>query len=487
MTAPLILFFDHPLPNPAAAREQVGGKAASLWRMTALGLPVPPGFTVPVAVATRLMSGDAGFDTVFETALTAAMVRLQTMTGRRLGDAADPLLVSVRSGAADSMPGMMDTILNLGATPAWAATSAFAAAFASDCRARFEKQFAALVSPALLDAPPQVQLAAAIRAVAASWASARARAYRERMGIGHAGGTAVTVQAMVFGNRDSRSATGVAFSRCPTTGVAGPVGDMLWQAQGEEVVAGLRTPEPLARLADRLPQVALALGSAIAALEAEWRDLVDVEFTIESERLWLLQARAGKRSATAAARIAVELTRDPVVKLRRTEALSRIGDQIDALPVMTRADGALALAQGLPAAPGLASGALVISPDAALARADAGEAVVLVRAETSPEDVHGMAVAAGIITAIGGQMSHAALVAREFGLPAVVGCSAVRLGDGGAWIGDRWWPEGSIITLDGATGEIFSGTVAGASIADPFVAELRRWAADATMLEGVTQ
>ena len=483
MTAPLILFFDHPHPNAIVARDCIGGKAASLWRMTAMGLPVPPGFTVPIAVATQLAAGDASFDDRFETALDLALIRLQAATGRRLGDEADPLLVSVRSGAAESMPGMMDTVLNLGASQAWAATSTFA----RDCHARFTRQFADLVSPVLLEAPPRAQLAAAIRAVAASWGSARAHAYREHMGICHAGGTAVTVQAMVFGNRDRQSATGVAFSRCPTTGIAGAVGDLLWQAQGEEVVAGLRTPEPLARLADRLPRVASALGKAIAELEAEWRDLVDVEFTIESGQLWILQARTGKRSAAAAARIAVELTRDPAVQLGRGEALARIGTQIDALPVMTHRANTIALAQGLPAAPGLATGALVISPDAALAFADAGQAVVLVRAETSPEDVHGMAVSAGIITAIGGQLSHAALVAREFGLPAVVGCSAVRLGDGGAWIGERWCAEGAIISLDGATGEIFWGAVAGAEIVDPFVAELRRWAAETAFVEGAEQ
>ena len=486
MTPPLILFFDHPHADPTAARALVGGKGASLWRMARLGLPVPPGFTIAVPVAARLAAGDtaddATFDAAFEAALDAALDRLQALAGRRLGDCDDPLLVSVRSGAAESMPGMMDTVLNLGAVADWATKSDFAA----DCRARFERQFAALVSPALLAAPPREQLAAAIRAVAASWGSARARAYRDRMGIGHAGGTAVTVQAMVFGNRDSQSATGVAFSRCPTTGIAGPVGDLLWQAQGEDVVAGLCTPEPLGRLAKRLPQAALALAHAIAVLETEWRDLVDVEFTIESGQLWILQARAGKRSATAAARIAVELTRDPAIRLDRAEALARIGPQRDALPVMTRGAGAAALAQGLPAAPGLASGALVITPDAALERADAGQAVVLVRAETSPEDVHGMAVAAGIITAIGGPMSHAALVAREFGLPAVVGCSAVRLGDGGAWIGERWCAEGTIISLDGATGEIFWGKIAGAAVEDPFAAELRRWAAEAAIGERAT-
>lgn len=482
MTVPLILFFDHPHADPAAARARLGSKGAGLWRMTALGLPVPPGFTIPVHVAARLATGDAPFDEALNAAIDAALARLEAMTGRRLGDPHDPLLVSVRSGAAASMPGMMDTVLNLGATPAWGESDAFA----QDCLVRFERQFAALVSPALLAAPPRVQLAAAVRAVAASWGSARARAYRDRSGISHDGGTAVTVQAMVFGNRDDASATGVAFSRCPTTGVAGPVGDLLWQAQGEEVVAGLRTPEPLERLSDRLPKVAAALEQVIATLEAEWRDLVDVEFTIESGRIWILQARAGKRSASAAARIAVELTRDPAVRLTRDEALALVGDRIDAVPMLTRGAGAAALAAGIAAAPGLATGALVVSPDAALDRADRGEAVILVRAETSPEDVHGMAVAAGILTAVGGAMSHAALVAREFGLPAVVGCAAVRLGDGGAWIGGRWCAEGTIISLDGGTGEIFWGTIAGEATADPFVSELRRWAEDAKVQQGAS-
>ena len=475
MSMPLILHFDHPHADAASARAQVGGKGAGLWRMTALGLPVPPGFTVPVSVAARVAAGDAPPDGAFDVAVDAALARLEAATGRRLGDPHDPLLVSVRSGAAESMPGMMDTVLNLGATPAWAAGGPFA----QDCLARFERQFAALVSPPLLAAPPRAQLDAAIRAVASSWGSARARAYRDRCQISHDGGTSVTVQAMVFGNRDDASATGVAFSRCPTTGVAGAVGDLLWQAQGEELVAGLRTPEPLERLGDRLPEVAASLAQMIATLEAEWRDLVDVEFTIESGRLWILQARSGKRSASAAARIAVELTRDPAVRLTHDEALTLVGDRIDAVPMLTRGPDAAALATGIAAAPGLATGALVVSPDAALDGADRGEAVILVRAETSPEDVHGMAVAAGILTAVGGAMSHAALVAREFGLPAVVGCAAVRLGDGGAWIGGRWCPEGTTISLDGATGEIFWGTIAGEVVADPFACELRRWAEDA--------
>lgn len=434
----MILYFDHPHASHDDARTSVGGKGASLWAMTRLGLPVPPGFTIPIADARRI--ADRGLGDADREALGEGLARIGAQVGRRFGDGADPLLLSIRSGAARSMPGMMDTILNLGAGD-----------------------------------NPWEDLACAVEAVARSWHGERARAYRAHAGLGDEGGTAVTVQAMVFGDRDAQSATGVAFSRCPTTGAPGAVGDLLFEAQGEAVVAGTRTPEPLDRLIGRLPEAAAALQEALRRLEAHYRDMVDVEFTVESGRLWLLQARPGKRSAAAAARIAVDLAAHPEIRLSRAEAVARVPDLLGGTPLLTRAAGSTPLARGMPAAPGLATGALALTPDAAIDMSEAAP-VILARAETSPEDVHGIGVSAGVLTALGGPMSHAALVAREWGIPAVVGCAALRFVDGGAMIGRVRVGQGEIISIDGSTGEVFAGAVAGEVMEDPHAATLRTWA-----------
>ncbi|QMW23525.1 PEP/pyruvate-binding domain-containing protein [Sandaracinobacteroides saxicola] len=452
----MIYGFDHPHADRETATRLVGGKGASLWAMTRLGLPVPPGFTIGIGAQPAAAEVDA------------ALARLEAAVGRGLADAAAPLLLSVRSGAVQSMPGMMDTVLNLGLTPAMVAAGG---AFERAAWARFVSGMGDVEAAVL--AEPRRALAAAIHAVQASWHSERARAYRAHAGLGDGGGTAVTVQAMVFGNRDARSATGVAFSRCPTTGALGPRGDVLFEAQGEEVVNGSRATLPLAALSERLPAVAAELLAAIRMLEVHYRDLVDVEFTIESGKLWVLQARTGKRSAAAAARIAVELTEDAEIGLARAEALARV--PAEARPRLTRAAGVAPLAVGLAASPGLASGRIAMSCDAAIELAEGGEAVILVRAETSPEDVHGMGVSAGILTTLGGPMSHAALVAREWGLPAVVGATGVGLTGEGVRMGGRLFAPGEVISVDGSTGEVFAGVVAGEVIEDPWSATLRGW------------
>ena len=438
------LFFDHPHADHDAAVRTVGGKGASLWAIASLGLPVPPGFTIPIADARRLAAD--GFAAASRDALHAALARLEAEARRRLGDPADPLLLSVRSGAARSMPGMMDTLLNLG---------------------RGQDRAAALTT-----------LEEAVLAVARSWDTPRARSYREHEGLAHDGdgsGSAVTVQAMVMGDRDADSASGVAFSRCPLTGAPGLTGELLWQAQGEAVVAGTHATAPLTSLGERLPAAHAALDAAACALELRYRDLVDVEFTIESGRLFLLQARPGKRSRAAAARVAVELAEHPAIRLTRAEALARTRDQLAGAPPRTRAAGAAPIAQGLPASPGLATGRLALTPDDAMAMADDGP-VILARAETSPEDVHGMGVSAGLLTTLGGPLSHAALVAREWGIPAVVGASALKLDARGFSVLGRRVSAGDVLSIDGSTGEVFAGAVAGEIVEDPHAATLRRWA-----------
>jgi pyruvate,orthophosphate dikinase len=257
--------------------------------------------------------------------------------------------------------------------------------------------------------------------------------------------------------------------------VPGLTGELLWQAQGEAVVAGAHATEPLAALAERLPAVHAALEAATATLEHRYRDLVDVEFTIESGRLFLLQARPGKRSRAAAARVAVDLTAHPAIRLSRAEALARTQDQLAGAPPRTRAAGATPIAHGLPASPGLATGRLALTPDDALEMAEDGP-VILVRAETSPEDVHGMGVSAGLLTTLGGPLSHAALVAREWGIPAVVGAIGLKLDARGFTVLGRRIAAGDVLSIDGSTGEVFAGEVAGEIIEDPHAATLRRWA-----------
>jgi len=473
----VIFGFDHPHEGGLAdVTRLVGGKGASLWAMTRLGLPVPPGFTIAIGARPGPALDDA---------VDAALAELEATLGRRLGDPVDPLLVSVRSGAARSMPGMMDTLLNVGLTDAAAAALSDRAGdpgFGPALMSRLRAGFAKAGMP--LPEAPRAQLSAAIRAVHASWNSPRAIAYRTHEGLDAAGGTAVTVQAMVFGNRCNRSATGVAFSRDPMTGAPGMVGDLLFRAQGEDVVSGAAATRPLADLAAHDPRLAAELADAVARAEAHWRDLVDIEFTIESGRLWILQARPGKRSAAAAARIAVELADDPRIRLGRAEAVARAPAGLieGRLSLRRRAAGATPVTCGIAASPGLATGRVALTPDAAIEMADAGP-VILVRAETSPEDVHGMSVAAGVLTSLGGPMSHAALVAREWDIPCVVGARGLVIGPDDVRLGGHRFVAGDEISIDGATGEVFAGAVAGELVEDPFAATLRAWAEELERME----
>ena len=473
--------FDHchglPLPEVKAL---VGSKAANLAVMACeLGLPVPPGFTISTAACRAYLAG--GWPEGLDAEIKAQMRRVEEAVGQRFGDPADPLLLSVRSGAPVSMPGMMDTILNLGLNDATAAGLAAASgdpAFATDCRARFVEMFRDIVGVDVVPDDPWQQLRAAVEAVFRSWNSDRARSYRAHEGIADHLGTGVTVQAMVFGNRGADSATGVLFTRNPATGEPTLYGDLMFNAQGEDVVAGAHQPEPISVLDERLPGVGRELCRYATALERHYADLCDIEFTIERGTLWLLQVRVGKRSPQAALRIAVDMAEAADFPLSRAEAVRRVAHLL-AHPPMTAAErscDAPVLATGLPASPGVAAGEIATSPDAAVRAAEAGRRVILVRAETSPDDVHGMARAAGILTSRGGLASHAAVVARGWGIPAVVGAVAVQVGDEAIVIGGRTLAVGDPITIDGSTGEIFAGAVAAGSTVVPEAATLLAWA-----------
>ncbi len=285
---------------------------------------------------------------------------------------------------------------------------------------------------------------------------------------------------MVFGNRGATSATGVAFTRNPATGEPTLYGDVLFDAQGEDVVAGTHATEPIAALDERLPAVAAELRETAARLEHHYADLCDIEFTIEDGRLWFLQVRVGKRSPQAALRIAVDMAEDPAFPLSRAEAVGRVAPLLADPPTTSvgRTGGETPFVTGLPASPGMASGEIATSPEAAVAAAEAGRAAILVRAETSPEDVHGMARAAGILTSRGGLASHAAVVARGWGIPAVVGAADLEVRDGEVVVGDRVLHAGDVITIDGGTGEVFEGAVAGATEVVPEAKTLLAWAAE---------
>jgi pyruvate,orthophosphate dikinase len=463
----------------AELRGLVGGKAANLGLMLGpeIRLPVPPGFVITTEACRAFLAG--GWPDDLDGELHERMAEVETTAGRRFGSAEDPLLVSVRSGAPISMPGMMDTILNLGlcvATEKGLADPIFAA----DCRARLRTMFRAIVG---VDEPPDdpwAQLRLAVEAVFRSWNSDRAKAYRAKEGIPDDLGTAVTVQAMVFGNLDDESATGVVFTRNPATGEPGLYGDVMFHAQGEDVVAGTHATEPVTALDTRMPGAARALRDAADRLERHECDLCDIEFTIERGRLWMLQTRIGKRSPGAALRIALDMARDTDFPLDRREAVERVARILEDPPKTTtgRSGYLVPLTTGLGASPGLAAGGVVTSPEAAAAAADRGETVILVRAETSPDDVHGMAKAAGILTARGGLASHAAVVARGWGIPAVVGASAVVVGEAGARIGDRAVAVGEVISIDGSTGEVFAGRIPGSSEPVAEAMTLLGWAAE---------
>ena len=478
MTFAYALDEPHALPL-AEVTALIGGKAANLGVMSRdLGLPVPPGFAITTATCRAYLAD--GWPAGLDDELRGRMAGVEVAVGRRFGGAADPLLVSVRSGAPVSMPGMMDTILNLGlneATTRGLARVSGSEAFARDCHERFAAGFRAIAGE---DVPedPWLQLRLAVEAVFRSWNSDRAIAYRRKEGIPDDLGTAVTVQAMVFGNRGASSATGVLFTRNPSTGEPTLFGDVLFDAQGEDVVAGTHRTEPIAVLDERMPVVAAELRDYAMRLERQYADLCDIEFTIEDGKLWMLQVRVGKRSPQAALRIAVDMANDEAFPVSRATAVERVASLLARPPAVTsmKSSFAVPLVTGLPASPGMASGPIVTNPEAAQAAADEGQPAILVRAETSPDDVHGMARAAGILTSRGGLASHAAVVARGWGIPAVVGAAGVEVRDGQVVVGERILNAGDVITIDGSSGEVFEGTIPGTTEIMPEARTLQGWA-----------
>jgi len=464
----------------ADAKALVGGKAANLGVMSReLSLPVPPGFAITTATCRTFLAG--GWPAGLDDELRVRMAGIEAAVGRGFGDPSDPLLVSVRSGAAVSMPGMMDTILNLGltdSTTAGLARAVRSGSFARSCRKRFDASFRSIVGIDAVPEDPWRQLRLAIEAVFRSWNSDRARAYRQREGIPDDLGTAVTVQAMVFGNRGPNSATGVLFTRNPATGEPTLYGDVMFDAQGDDVVAGTHQTEPVAVLDERMPSVAAELRDYARRLEYHYADLCDIEFTIEDGRLWMLQVRVGKRSPQAALRIALDMAEDSTFPLSRAAAVERVAPLLAHPPTtsVASARGAPPLTIGLPASPGFASGPLVTSPEAAQQAADEGRPAILVRAETSPDDIHGMAVAAGILTSRGGLASHAAVVARGWGIPAIVGAAGIEVHAGRVVIGGRTLRNGDVITIDGGSGGVFEGSIAGSTEVVPEARVLLGWA-----------
>jgi pyruvate, orthophosphate dikinase len=475
-------FAEPPTVDTGELSRLLGGKGANLVVMAnELGMPVPPGFTVTTEACREFLG--SGWPAGLEGELRDHMARLGTRVSRGFGDVEDPLLVSVRSGAPVSMPGMMDTILNLGLNDQTARGLASVTGddeFAADCLRRFRENYRAVIGGEHVPDDPWVQLRAAVEAVLGSWNRDRARAYRRHEGIADDLGTAVTVQAMVFGNRGPDSATGVVFTRNPATGEDSLYGDVMFRAQGEDVVAGTHEPEPIEILDQRMPAVSAELRRHADVLERHFGDLCDIEFTIEEARLWLLQVRIGKRSPRAALRMAIEMAEDPTFPCSREEAVARVAGQLAQPPLtfVKRDDGVRPLTVGLPASPGVASGAIATSPDAAVQAADAGRPAILVRTETSPEDVDGMARAAGVLTARGGLASHAAVVARGWGIPAVVGASQVRPAEGMVEIDGRTFSAGEELTIDGSTGEVYAGALEGSWEVVPEAATLLGWAAE---------
>ena len=496
--------FDEPT---SGGRELLGGKGIGLAEMTQLGVPVPAGFTITTD-ACRAYLAARGLPEGLEAEVDAHVRRLEERAGTRFGSNDDPLLVSVRSGAAVSMPGMMDTILNLGLSDEAAeglAARTGNARFAFDSYRRLIQMFGEVVegidghrfesalsslkqkrgvqhdtdlsagdlrelvetfkgiyreeTGAEFATDARVQLLRAVRAVFDSWDTPRAQVYRRAHDIPDDLGTAVNVVQMVFGNKGGRSGTGVAFTRDPSTGETGLYGEFLANAQGEDVVAGIRTPQPIEAMREVLPKAFEQLVETMRRLEENYRDMQDIEFTVEDEQLYLLQTRSAKRTAQAALKAAVAMVDEGLIT--REDAVVRIDPgQLDQLlhPMIDPRASLEAAAKGLNASPGAASGAIVFDADAAVERAKSGP-VILVSWETTPDDIHGMIAAQGILTVHGGMTSHAAVVARGMGKPCVAGCDGLSLEGGRATIGGRALEEGDLITIDGATGRVFVGEV----------------------------
>src|SRR6195952_3876120 len=501
-------------------KNLLGGKGANLAEMASIDLPVPPGFTLTTEVCTAFYDNNRRYPDELKGQVDAALALVEKAVGLRFGDQAHPLLVSVRSGARVSMPGMMDTVLNLGLndTPGEGlATAANDPRFAWDSYRRFiqmygsvvlgvdHPRFEEIIEHAKLGADviedtaltaqhwrdvvegykdlvhqetgkpfpqdPQEQLWGAIGAVFGSWMNPRAVTYRRLHDIPAAWGTAVSVQAMVFGNMGNDCATGVCFTRDPSTGENMFYGEYLVNAQGEDVVAGIRTPQPLSAsvakageipLEQAMPKAYAELMQVRSTLEKHYKDMQDIEFTVQQNKLYMLQTRNGKRTAAASLRMAVEMAREGLID--EAEAVMRVNpSSLDQLlhPMLDPKAPRTLLGKGLPASPGAACGTVVFTADEAESRAAKGEAVILVRIETSPEDIHGMHAAQGILPTRGGMPSHAAVVARGMGRPCVAGAGGVRvdynaqtLSAGGVVV-----RAGEILTIDGATGEVFAGPV----------------------------
>ncbi|MFN5450712.1 pyruvate, phosphate dikinase, partial [Bradyrhizobium sp.] len=514
-------FGDGKAEGKAGLRDLLGGKGANLAEMANLGLPVPPGFTIPTSVCTYFYANDKTYPKELQAQVDKALDYIGKLTGKTFGDPENPLLVSVRSGARASMPGMMDTVLNLGLNDQTVEALASLSGdrrFAFDSYRRFITMYSDVVLgfehhhfEDILDSfkdsqgyqldtdlssedwemlvgkykeavatetgkefpqDPHDQLWGAIGAVFSSWMNARAVTYRKLHDIPESWGTAVNVQAMVFGNMGDTSATGVAFTRNPSTGESKLYGEFLINAQGEDVVAGIRTPQDItedARIesgSDRasmevaMPEAFKELTRIYTLLEKHYRDMQDMEFTVERGKLWMLQTRSGKRTAKAALRIAVELANEGLIS--ENDAVLRVDPaSLDQLlhPTIDPAAKRDVVATGLPASPGAASGEIVFSSDEATKLQADGRKVILVRIETSPEDIHGMHAAEGILTTRGGMTSHAAVVARGMGKPCVSGCGTIRVdyGRGTMSIGGRTFKTGDVITIDGSVGQVLAG------------------------------
>ncbi len=505
---PYVYDFDEPCEG---GRALLGGKGVGLAEMTQLGLPVPAGFTITTEASRAYMRSGKQVPDGLEDEILVHIERLEQRTGKRFGDEHDPLLVSVRSGAAISMPGMMDTILNVGLSDAAVAGLAERtgnARFAYDSYRRliqmygetvegidphrFESELSKLKAdrgaaqdvdltaddlaslvetfeaiyerelgrPFPQDAREQLRLA--VNAVFDSWDTPRAQVYRRAHDIPDDLGTAVNVVQMVFGNKGDRSATGVAFTRNPSTGEPGVFGEFLMNAQGEDVVAGIRTPEPLARMRDRLPAAFDQFVETARRLEEHYRDMQDIEFTVEDDRLYLLQTRTAKRTAAAALKAAVDMVSEDLIT--REEAVARIDPgQLNQLlhPMIDPTAAVDVVATGLNASPGAACGKVVFDANRAEELGKGGEAVVLVRWETTPDDIHGLIHAQGVLTAHGGMTSHAAVVARGMGKPCVAGCEALVVDEDKALavLAGHELREGEVLTIDGGTGRVMLGEV----------------------------
>jgi pyruvate,orthophosphate dikinase len=488
--------FDEPAEG---GRELLGGKGIGLAEMTQLGVPVPAGFTITTDACRAYMASGGELPEGLEEEIDEHLAQLEETTGKRFGDPDDPLLVSVRSGAAVSMPGMMDTILNVGLNDE--ATDGLARRtgnerFARDSYRRLIQMYGEIVDdidahrfeealakhandlPALIETfkgiyreetgrpfpqDAREQLGRAVRAVFESWNTPRAQAYRRYNKIPDDLGTAVNVVQMVFGNKGEESGTGVAFTRDPSTGEAGLYGEFLADAQGEDVVAGIRTPEHVEAMRERLPRALDELVETIRRLEEHYKEMQDIEFTVEDGKLFLLQTRSAKRTAAAALKAAVDMVDEGLIT--HEEAVVRIDpDQLDQLlhPRIDPDASYEVVATGLNASPGAASGGIVFDADTAEERGKDGSAVILVRWETTPDDIHGMIASQGILTAHGGMTSHAAVVARGMGKPCVAGCEALSLDAAAktASLNGHKLNEGDVITIDGGTGEVIIGEVA---------------------------